>query len=101
MGGGDGLRVFDNFFKGQDIVRGFDYKGLGPRQNGVSIGGNNYANASAEATFPLPGISRDLGFRGAVFADAGSLWGSEYENDPGVVGVDASLRASAGVGLIW
>jgi len=99
--GGDGLRVFDNFFKGQDIVRGFDYKGLGPRQNGVSIGGNNYANASAEATFPLPGISRDLGFRGAVFADAGSLWGSEYENDPGVVGVDASLRASAGVGLIW
>ena len=99
--GGDGLRVFDNFFKGQDIVRGFDYKGIGPRQNGVSIGGNNYANASAEATFPLPGISRDLGFRGAVFADAGSLWGSEYENDPGVIGVDASLRASAGVGLIW
>ena len=40
-------------------------------------------------------------FRGAVFADAGSLWGSEYENDPGVIGVDASLRASAGVGLIW
>ncbi|MCB8838569.1 outer membrane protein assembly factor BamA [Aurantimonas sp. VKM B-3413] len=99
--GGDGLRVFDNFFKGQDIVRGFDYKGIGPRQNGVSIGGENYANASAEATFPLPLLSRDLGFRGAIFADAGSLWGSEYSGQPGVVGTDASLRASAGVGLIW
>ena len=99
--GGDGLRVFDNFFKGQDIVRGFDYKGIGPRQNGVSIGGENYANASAEATFPLPLLSRDLGFRGAIFADAGTLWGSEYAGAPGVVGTDASLRASAGVGLIW
>jgi outer membrane protein insertion porin family len=99
--GGDGLRVFDNFFRGQDIVRGFEYKGIGPRQNGVSIGGTNFANASAEATFPLPVISRDLGFRGAIFADAGSLWGSEFENDPGVVGTDAALRASAGVGLIW
>ncbi|WP_206455990.1 outer membrane protein assembly factor BamA [Aurantimonas marina] len=99
--GGDNLRVFDSFFKGQDIVRGFDYKGIGPRQNGVSIGGTNYANASAEATFPLPLISRDYGFRGAVFADAGSLWGSEFEGAPGVVGTDAALRASAGVGLIW
>ncbi|HDZ71860.1 MAG TPA: outer membrane protein assembly factor BamA [Aurantimonas coralicida] len=99
--GGDDLRVFDNFFKGQDVVRGFDYKGIGPRQNGVSIGGTNYASASAEATFPLPLISRDYGFRGAVFADAGSLWGSEYEGAPGVIGTDAALRASAGVGLIW
>ncbi|WAJ30877.1 outer membrane protein assembly factor BamA [Antarcticirhabdus aurantiaca] len=99
--GGDGLRVFDNFFKGQDIVRGFEYKGIGPRQNGVSIGGENYVSASAEATFPLPLISRDLGFRGAVFADAGSLWGSSFENESGVEGTDFSLRSSAGVGLIW
>nr|WP_328596008.1 outer membrane protein assembly factor BamA [Aureimonas psammosilenae] len=109
--GGD-LRVFDNFFKGQDIVRGFDTKGMGPRQfeidsdgdtvgRGVSIGGENYLNASAEATFPLPGISRDFGFRGAVFADAGTLWGSEYKGEYGVVGTDLNLRASAGVGLIW
>ena len=99
--GGDGLRVFDNFFKGQDIVRGFDYKGIGPRQNTVSIGGENYVNASAEATFPLPLISRDLGFRGAVFADTGSLWGTEFSDAPGIQGEDFSLRASAGVGLIW
>ena len=99
--GGDGLRVFDNFFKGQDIVRGFDTKGIGPRQNGVAIGGENYANASAEATFPLPIVSRDLGFRGALFADAGTLWGSQYDGEPGVEGADMSLRASAGVGLIW
>ncbi|KQT60316.1 MULTISPECIES: outer membrane protein assembly factor BamA [unclassified Aureimonas] len=109
---GDDLRVFDNFFKGQDIVRGFETKGIGPRQfeldalgnrigDGVAIGGENYLNASAEATFPLPGISRDLGFRGAVFADAGTLWGSEYAGARGVVGDDLSVRASVGIGLSW
>ncbi|KAB0681790.1 outer membrane protein assembly factor BamA [Aureimonas leprariae] len=110
--GSGNLRVFDNFFKGQDIVRGFDTKGIGPRQfeldedgdhvgRGVAIGGENYLNASAEATFPLPGISRDFGFRGAVFADAGTLWGTEYDDDAGVVGDGLKIRASAGVGLIW
>ncbi|SKA33637.1 outer membrane protein assembly factor BamA [Consotaella salsifontis] len=103
--GGD-LRVFDNFFKGQDIVRGFDSKGLGPRQRSFgddyeAIGGTNYVNASIEATFPMPLVSRDFGLRGAVFADAGSLWGSEYDNEPGVVGTDFALRSSAGVGVIW
>jgi outer membrane protein insertion porin family len=109
---GDDLRVFDNFFKGQDIVRGFETKGIGPRQfeldafgrrigDGVAIGGENYLNASAEATFPLPGISRDLGFRGAVFADAGTLWGTEFAGARGVVGDDIAVRASVGVGLSW
>ncbi|WP_244488078.1 outer membrane protein assembly factor BamA [Aureimonas sp. Leaf454] len=109
---GDDLRVFDNFFKGQDIVRGFETKGIGPRQfeldafgrrigDGVAIGGENYLNASAEATFPLPGISRDLGFRGAVFADAGTLWGTEFAGERGVVGDDIAVRASVGVGLSW
>lgn len=109
---GDDLRVFDNFFKGQDIVRGFETKGIGPRQfeldgsgnpigKGVAIGGENYLNASAEATFPLPLISRDFGFRGAVFADAGTLFGTQFEGVPGVVGDELAIRASAGVGLIW
>ncbi len=99
---GDDLRVFDNFFKGQDIVRGFKYQGLGPRQNGVAIGGTNYVNASAEATFPLPLVSRDFGFRGAAFADAGSLWGVDNVGSQlGIQGDEFALRASAGVGLIW
>ncbi len=98
--GGD-LRVFDNFFRGQDIVRGFRHQGIGPRQNGVALGGENFVNASAEVTFPLPLVSRDFGFRGAAFADAGSLWGVQDADAPGVVGDDFALRASAGVGLIW
>lgn len=109
---GDDLRVFDNFFKGQDIVRGFETKGIGPRQfaldaagnkvgDGVAIGGENFLNASAEATFPLPLVSRDFGFRGAVFADAGTVWGTEFSGYSGVVGDDLEIRASAGVGLIW
>jgi outer membrane protein insertion porin family len=109
---GDDLRVFDNFFKGQDIVRGFETKGIGPRQfeldadgnrrgDGVAIGGENYLNASAETTFPLPLVSRDFGFRGAVFADAGTLWGTEFDGQSGVVGDELEVRASVGVGLMW
>ena len=98
--GGD-LRVFDNFFRGQDIVRGFKYQGIGPRQNDVALGGENFVNASAEVTFPLPLVSRDFGFRGAAFADAGSLWGVQDGSGGNIQGDDFSLRASAGVGLVW
>ncbi|HEX4892212.1 MAG TPA: BamA/TamA family outer membrane protein, partial [Hyphomicrobiaceae bacterium] len=41
--------------------------------------------------------------RGAVFADAGSLWGANQTASKlaGVAGQTPALRASAGVGLAW
>ncbi len=71
--------------------------------NGDALGGTTYFTASAEATFPLPGLPRDSGFRGALFVDAGTLYGNDVEIGPGesVRGDDASLRASVGVSLIW
>ncbi|MBA4798015.1 MAG: outer membrane protein assembly factor BamA [Rhizobiales bacterium] len=98
---GDNLNVFDQFKIGGKEVRGFDNSGIGPRMGDDSIGGTTYFTASAEATFPLPLVPQDLGFRGAVFADAGTLFGSDLLSDAGAEGTDMSIRASVGAGLVW
>ena len=80
--GGYKLRVTDQFNLGPSLVRGFAPGGIGPRDisnpfnwRGNSLGGTNYLGASVEAQFPIWGLPRDLGLRGAVFADAGTIWG--------------------------
>lgn len=98
---GDNLNVFEQFKIGGKEVRGFDNSGIGPRMGDDSIGGTTYFTASAEATFPLPLVPQDLGFRGAVFADAGTLYGSELASDAGAQGTSMSLRASVGAGVVW
>ncbi|MBB4187972.1 outer membrane protein insertion porin family [Sinorhizobium terangae] len=98
------MEVFDQFQLGSNDIRGFERNGLGPRvNNGDALGGTTYFTASAETSFPLPGLPRDSGFRGALFVDAGTLYGNDVAVGPGesVRGEDASLRASVGVGLIW
>lgn len=99
------LEVFDQFQIGTNEIRGFERNGIGPRslKYDQAIGGTTYFTASAEATFPLPGIPRDLGFRGAVFVDAGTLYGNDVKTraDDDISDTGASLRASVGVGLLW
>jgi outer membrane protein insertion porin family len=43
-------------------------------------------------------VPESLGLRGAVFADAATLYGSEVS---GALGTSMKWRASAGVGLLW
>jgi outer membrane protein insertion porin family len=51
----------------------------------------------------LPLVPDEIGLRGAIFADAGSLFGTSAAASkfPGVTGTSAAMRASVGVGLIW
>ncbi|MEY9099422.1 outer membrane protein insertion porin family [Sinorhizobium fredii] len=99
------MEVFDQFQLGSNDIRGFERNGIGPRvNNGDALGGTTYFTASAEASFPLPGIPRDSGFRGAFFVDAGTLYGNDVALTGAgefAEGTDASLRASVGVSLIW
>jgi outer membrane protein insertion porin family len=99
------LNVFDQFTLTNGDIRGFENKGIGPRiagSNDDPLGGTTYFTVSAEATFPLPAVPRDFGLRGAVFADAGTLFGNDVDpRGDSVNGEDASLRASVGVGLVW
>ncbi|GAB6844388.1 outer membrane protein assembly factor BamA [Methylorubrum rhodinum] len=78
---GNPLRITDQFFLGPSLVRGFAPNGLGPRDVGIAdarsnaIGGTTYFGATVEVQFPIWGIPKDLGLKGAVFADAGTLFG--------------------------
>ena len=50
----------------------------------------------------MPGIPQDIGLRGAVFADAGTLFGNKVDPLGGAVnGTDSTLRASVGASIIW
>lgn len=83
--GGYQPRIQDNFNMGPTLVRGFTPGGIGPRDNnwlawysntnyGNALGGSNYWGVSGEVQFPIWGIPKDLGLRGAAFVDSGSLW---------------------------
>ena len=116
--GGDDVRLLDGFFKGGETIRGFDRSGLGPRDGatGDALGGNMYFAATAEVQFPIPLIPESLGFKGAVFLDAGSVYGTDLvngtffdRNGNGIVDAgetlvlqdSSTIRSAVGVSLIW
>jgi outer membrane protein insertion porin family len=102
---GDGVsRVTDRFFVGSRQLRGFDSRGIGPRDTGAGnsdvLGGNTYMSLRFEADFPLP-LPAEYGISGGVFYDMASLW--DLDNTAGAAAVDDSfeLRSSIGVSLFW
>ncbi len=131
--GGKDIRMLDHFQMGPNLVRGFAPNGIGPRDisnyyltgYGDALGGTKYWGASAELQMPFWFLPKEVGIKGAVYADAGSLW--DYKgptswaltNQVNTVGCapatknaigtcagmtydDSNLvRTSVGVGLIW
>ena len=71
--------MIDHYFLGPTLVRGFAPSGIGPRDvlndpTANAVGGTTYFGGTLEVQFPIWGLPRDLGLRGAVFADAGTLF---------------------------
>lgn len=130
---GEDIRMLDHFQMGPNLVRGFAPNGIGPRDLatvpfggiGDSLGGTKYWGASVELQMPFWFLPKEVGIKGAVYADAGSLWGYQGPtswaatgevNTPGCMpGTRTSVgtcnglqfddgntvRSSVGVGLIW
>ena len=110
---GKDIRMLDHFQMGPNLVRGFAPLGIGPRDITVgtyndALGGTKYWGASVELQMPFWFLPKEVGLKGAVFADAGSLF--DYKgstcwaatNECLTVGADDGLvRSSVGVGLIW
>jgi len=130
------LRMIDHYFLGPTLVRGFAPSGIGPRDvlndpTANALGGTTYFGGSLEVQFPIFGLPRDLGLRGALFADAGTLFnydgGSKAITNPAFAGCPAgaeprqfnvattsiyqtnvacvrdknTIRSSVGVSLLW
>jgi outer membrane protein insertion porin family len=122
--GDNDLRMLDHFQMGQNLVRGFGSNGIGPRDityrdygvTGDSLGGTKYWGASFEMQMPFWFLPKEVGLKGAVYADAGSLWGYQGPTSWSATGEVNSaacpacglqyddskvIRSSVGVGLIW
>ncbi|WP_315759058.1 MULTISPECIES: outer membrane protein assembly factor BamA [unclassified Bradyrhizobium] len=117
------LRMLDHFQMGPSLVRGFASNGIGARDityaslsaTGDALGGTKYWGASAELQMPFWFLPKEVGLKGAVYADAGSLWGYQGPTSWAATGevntatckcgllYDDSkvVRSSVGVGLIW
>jgi len=106
-GMGKPLSFLDHYRGGSDVVRGFERDGFGPHDalTGFHLGGTAFVSATAEASMPIPFIPPDLGFRGAAFADAGTVWSPDASrvaaSGATVAGDGAELRAALGVGVLW
>lgn len=104
MRGGDS-RITERFFL-DGRMRGFELRGVGPRDLGAgnrdALGGLRYAVAQFEADFPL-GLPEEYGITGGVFMDVGTVWG--LDNAGAAVDLEGSdqmrIRAAAGVSLFW
>ncbi|MDE2370286.1 MAG: BamA/TamA family outer membrane protein [Burkholderiales bacterium] len=80
---------------GDDSVRGYDYRGLGPIVDGSVDGGNVIATTSLELARPISASLPSVW--GAVFVDAGNVANSVAELHPVVgVGIGVRWRSPAG-----
>ncbi len=128
--GSDSVSVNDRYFKGNFEFRGFDNAGVGPREvfydaatgnvvgRGRALGGNAFALATAEVSFPV-GIPNLLG---SLFVEAGTvgLLDEDFQFDTGIdpetgqqiTNFDAgtifqrtedelALRSIAGISVFW
>jgi outer membrane protein insertion porin family len=103
--GGEDVRLLDLYYRGGETIRGFGRSGFGPRDLDTddALGGTTYWSTTAEVRFPLPFLPEELGMGGAVFADAGSLFGAG-EGAKGVVANladSSSVRTSVGASILW
>jgi outer membrane protein insertion porin family len=121
--GNNDLRMLDQFQMGPNLVRGFASNGIGPRDityyslgaTGDALGGTKYWGASAELQMPFWFLPQEVGLKGAVYADAGSLWDYQGPTSWAATGeVNSSackcglqyddskiVRTSVGIGFIW
>ncbi len=133
--GNNDIRMLDHFQMGPNLVRGFAPNGIGPRDLNPfgtmdALGGTKYWGASYELQMPFWFLPKEVGLKGAVYADAGGLfdyqgpttWAATGELTtpfnsncikstvtPPTAGTCTGLvydnnnvvRSSVGVGLIW
>src|ERR1700681_195229 len=137
--GNNQLRMLDQFQMGSHLIRGFAPNGIGPRDlsfypytgTAYALGVTKYWGASAELQMPFWFLPKEVGLKGAVYADAGGLYDyqgpttwaatgelttpansncikpTQFPNpNPGtctglVYDNGNQIRSSVGVGLIW
>jgi outer membrane protein insertion porin family len=99
---GKPVPIIDSYQLGGQTFRGFQTAGIGPRDaiTGDALGGKEYGVGTIQVSFPL-GLPEEYQVRGHFFTDFGTLTGTDANIANVVVNDSASLRLSAGFGVIW
>ena len=88
----DDVSITQKFFLGGiRTIRGFQYREVGPRENGDYVGGSRMGYFNFEYLFP---IYKKLGLKGVLFYDTGNAW-TDDEN------YFSDMRHSVGAGIRW
>lgn len=97
---GQGVKIGQRLFMGSNEVRGFKPSGVGPRDSITkdSLGGKFRVSGTIQADFPI-GLPDDLGIKGSVFFDAGTL--TKLDKVTSTVIDSGNVRASVGFGFSW
>ena len=98
----DKITSSNRFFLGGKKLRGFDSRGLGPRDTGnnQAVGGNNFYNFSFELK-SNKFMPEDTGLEWLVFSDIGSIWGTDYEtNVKGFDDIEPRITSGFGVAMV-
>ncbi len=83
-------------------MRGFDSAGITLRDptTGEAIGGDKQVRGAVNLFFPIP-YMQTSGFRGLVFTDAGTVWGTIASLNVNESFSFSRMRYSAGLGFEW
>lgn len=87
------VKTINTFSLGGNNFKGFDYRGIGPFQDGVYLGGNKLITSTIGYGDNFIFDEKDNVIM-KVFYTAGSIWGSDYTNSD-----DFKLRSSIGLSL--
>lgn len=90
------LKLSDRLFFTNNELRGFSYRGVGPKVDNDFIGGNYSFLTSVSSTFPN-GLPESWKAQSNIFLDIGNVWGSD------ISGIQNSniFRSSVGLGFTW
>ena len=87
------LKTTNAFSLGGLNFKGFDYRGVGPIDNGIYLGGNNFYTSTIGYGGQFLFDKKDnINFRS--FVTSGSIWGSDYSSNN-----DFKNRISAGISI--
>ena len=90
------------YLGGLSTLRGYQYRGIGPRETGFTepIGGNTYWYGSAEYSIPIFQQEKGPGVRVAFFYDIGSVQAKSYDFSSGQFSHDygVGLRLNLPIG---
>lgn len=92
----DNVKLSDRLFLTDTELRGFTFRGVGPKIDGDFIGGNYLYSTTFSSTFPN-GIPDKYNISNNIFLDIANVWGSDLDG----ITDSNTLRSSIGVAVSW